>query len=97
LAEGPPSTLAGRDTADTFIRFRVPEGATDPPPELGASRTEGTMEIRTDDPTRVLHQLTGWALGVGIRLEGLAVTRPSLEDVYLEITRSTDRAGASHE
>jgi ABC-2 type transport system ATP-binding protein len=97
VAQGPPSTLAGRDTADTFIRFLLPEGAADPPAELRAIRTQRTVEIRTGDPTRVLHQLTGWALGAGIRLEGLAVTRPSLEDVYLEITRTTDQAGPSHE
>ena len=38
------------------------------------------------DPGLSLHELTGWALGRGIELEALEVTRPSLEDVYLEIT-----------
>jgi ABC-2 type transport system ATP-binding protein len=97
VAQGPPSTLAGRDTAATVIRYRLPEGAPDLPPELGATSADGSVEVRTDDPTGTLHRLTGWALGAGIRLEGLAVSRPSLEDVYLEITRSTDQPGASHE
>jgi ABC-2 type transport system ATP-binding protein len=40
----------------------------------------------TDDPTALLHELTGEALARGERLEELAVSRPSLEDVYLELT-----------
>ena len=44
------------------------------------------MELETDDPTELLHRLTRDALARGERLEGLEVTRPSLEDVYLELT-----------
>ena len=40
----------------------------------------------TDDPTALLHELTADALARGERLEDLSVTRPSLEDVYLELT-----------
>src|ERR687895_127092 len=40
----------------------------------------------TGDPTELLHRLTGEALARGERLEELSVTRPSLEDVYLELT-----------
>jgi ABC-2 type transport system ATP-binding protein len=43
----------------------------------------------TDDPTALLHELTGEALAHGERLEELSVTRPSLEDVYLELTAET--------
>ena len=42
--------------------------------------------IETDDPTSVLHELTGTAIARGERLQSLSVTRPSLEDVYLELT-----------
>jgi ABC-2 type transport system ATP-binding protein len=42
--------------------------------------------VRTTDPTPVLHVLTGWALERGVALEGLRVSRPTLEDVYLELT-----------
>jgi ABC-2 type transport system ATP-binding protein len=38
------------------------------------------------DPTRTLHELTAWALGRGVTLEGLHVQQPTLEDVYLELT-----------
>jgi ABC-2 type transport system ATP-binding protein len=48
--------------------------------------TGGEVERETDDPTTLLHELTGAALARGERLEGLSVTRPTLEDVYLELT-----------
>ena len=40
----------------------------------------------TDDPTTLLHELTAEALARGQQLEELAVGRPTLEDVYLELT-----------
>jgi ABC-2 type transport system ATP-binding protein len=42
--------------------------------------------VQTDDPTGLLHELTTAALARGEQLEGLSVTRPSLEEVYLELT-----------
>jgi ABC-2 type transport system ATP-binding protein len=88
VAQGTPATLGGRDTAATRLRFRLDPGAGELPESLrtGASDADGTVEIATDDPTRTLHDLTGWALERGIRLDSLEVVRPSLEDVYLEIT-----------
>ena len=63
-------------------------------PNLGATKvSDGSFEIRTEDPTRPLHDLTGWAIERGVRFEVLEVRRPSLEDVYLELTRR--RAGTS--
>jgi ABC-2 type transport system ATP-binding protein len=41
--------------------------------------------VDTDEPTRVLHELTGRAVAEGIELEGLEVRRATLEDVYLEL------------
>ncbi len=49
--------------------------------EHGESRTR-----ETDDPTALLHQLTSAALARGTGLADLSVSRPSLEDVYLELT-----------
>jgi ABC-2 type transport system ATP-binding protein len=88
VAEGPPGSLGGRDTAATIVRFRLPEADPDLPPDIRAVGTtaNGLFQVRTEDPTRTLHELTGWALQRGIRLEGLDVTRPTLEDVYLELT-----------
>jgi ABC-2 type transport system ATP-binding protein len=99
MAEGPPSTLAGRDTAATRIRFAVAPGAAELPPDLAGMSipSDGAIELRTQEPTRTLHDLTGWALERGVELEGLSVTRPSLEDVYLEITASAPTEETRHE
>ncbi len=88
VAQGSPATLGGRDTAATRVTFRLPDGGPTPPDSVaaGAEVSDGLVRLRTEDPTRTLHELTGWALDRGIRLEGLDVTRPSLEDVYLDLT-----------
>jgi ABC-2 type transport system ATP-binding protein len=45
----------------------------------------------TDQPTALLAELTTRALARGEELEELSVTRPSLEDVYLELTSDEER------
>jgi len=62
-----------------------------PPGELGVGAARYRVTYRggehvTDDPTTLLHELTAEALARGEKLEELCVTRPSLEDVYLELT-----------
>jgi ABC-2 type transport system ATP-binding protein len=44
------------------------------------------IERQTEDPTSLLNELTSAALERGERLEELSVGRPTLEDVYLELT-----------
>jgi ABC-2 type transport system ATP-binding protein len=48
------------------------------------------VTITTDRPTGVINTLSGWAVARGIELEGLNVSRPSLEEVYLELTAEAD-------
>jgi ABC-2 type transport system ATP-binding protein len=86
VAEGPPDTLGGRQASASRIRFRLPPGC-DPGglPRPAAVDGDGTVVLRSEDPTRDLHALTGWALARGVELAGLSVTPPSLEDVYLEL------------
>ena len=95
VAEGTPESLMGRQQSDTLIRFRLPDSAGALPEALrGAARLDGgSVEIETKDPTRALFELTSWAVQKNVSLEGLQVTRPSLEDVYLEITRKAEAAG----
>jgi len=70
VAEGPPAELTPSSQS-----YRV------------TYRLAGhKFEVETDDPTELLYRLTGEALDRGERLEGLNVTRPSLEDVYLQLT-----------
>ena len=86
VAAGPPDRLAGRNRA-TEIRFTAPPDLR-LPDLAGASVTalDRGVVVRTDDPTAVLHVVTGWALERGVTLDGLTVSRPTLEDVYLELT-----------
>jgi ABC-2 type transport system ATP-binding protein len=46
-----------------------------------------TVTVETAEPTRALAVLTGWAVERGAELGGLTLTRPSLEDTYLRMTR----------
>ena len=85
VVEGPPASIAGRDTMQARIRFRLPDGAS--APALGQTRVaDGAWQITAEDPVKPLRALTGWALEQEIALDGLEVSRPTLEDVYLEIT-----------
>jgi ABC-2 type transport system ATP-binding protein len=55
--------------------------------EIRYRRDGEELVIATDEPTRVLHELTGQALAEGFELEDIEVRRRSLEDLYLELTR----------
>jgi ABC-2 type transport system ATP-binding protein len=85
VADGTPATLGGRDRAAAVISFTLPPGAGEPP--IGADPDErGRIAMRTERPMAELHQLTGWALDRELELTDLEVRRPTLEDVYLELT-----------
>jgi ABC-2 type transport system ATP-binding protein len=95
VAEGTPAQLAAAQHS-TQIRFSLPAGAgpADLPRFAGQVAIRGrNVEISTDDPTMDLLALTGWAAGRSDgRLDGLAVTRPSLEDIYLTLTSDKEVA-----
>jgi len=95
VAEGSPSTLAGRQNASTLIRFQLPPGGPQLPDKLrnGATVDSETVEVRTDNPTLTLYELTSWAVQQNVSLRGLEVARPSLEDTYLTITNDSARDG----
>jgi ABC-2 type transport system ATP-binding protein len=87
IAQGPPGSLAGRDAGATIIRFKLADGAALPGPVRATAREAGEfLEFSTANPVHFLHELTAWALAHKVSLEGLEVNRPSLEDVYLELT-----------
>jgi ABC-2 type transport system ATP-binding protein len=90
VAEGSPDELGDRESAPATIRFQLPAGTTpaDLPGELPelAVDGDGAVSLRTRDTVAVLNRLTGWALERRVDLESLEVRRPSLEDVYLELT-----------
>ena len=83
VAEGPPADLGSSSS-----RYRV------------TWRSDATGELETrecDDPTALLHQLTSAALARGARVRDLSVTRPTLEDVYLELTAEAPEVQAPEE
>jgi ABC-2 type transport system ATP-binding protein len=90
VASGTPDSLGGRDEGEVQIAFRLPAGTAlaDLPPGLPGrpASDEDRVLLRTTEPTRALHVLTAWALRRGEELDALTVTRPSLEDVYLQLT-----------
>jgi ABC-2 type transport system ATP-binding protein len=55
------------------------------PVEIRYRRAGEPVVIETEEPTRVLHELTSEALREGRELAQLEVRRPTLEDVYLEL------------
>jgi ABC-2 type transport system ATP-binding protein len=61
--------------------------------EIRYRRDGEELVVATDEPTRVLHELTGQALAEGFELEGIEVRRRSLEDLYLELTREEAEVG----
>jgi ABC-2 type transport system ATP-binding protein len=90
-AEGAPKELRSRTQSLTTVTFRLPGDA--PVPPLGVRREDGAFEVHVDDVTAALHSLTSWAVDAGLRLGELEVTRASLEDVYLELTRDPEVEG----
>ncbi|MEN8239283.1 MAG: ABC transporter ATP-binding protein, partial [Actinomycetota bacterium] len=87
VAEGTPDSLGNRQRAQSIIAFTMSTPLEGSLPVDGAVfGPNGTVELRSVDPTSDLHAITGWALDNGHGLVDLSVTRPSLEDVYLELT-----------
>ena len=78
---GTPADLIGEEPM-TEIRYR---------------RGGEAVVVRTDEPTRALHELTAAAVGRGEELEGLEVRRPTLEDVYLALVDDAEPAAGEGE
>jgi ABC-2 type transport system ATP-binding protein len=94
VAAGEPTALGGRDADRARISFRLPAGCTPADLPVSSHPANGMVVVETDTPTQALHQLTDWAIRHGHGLAGLTVERPSLEDVYLELTREGAPADA---
>jgi ABC-2 type transport system ATP-binding protein len=97
VATGTPSSLGGRDHGSATIRFTLPESATVTDLPIAPTTMNGSVVvIVTDEEIAVLALLTNWAVQGHIAIAGLTVTRLTLEDIYLELTReSHDQEGDS--
>jgi ABC-2 type transport system ATP-binding protein len=93
VATGAPGSLgSGPQVAE--ISFSVPRGVELEalPVGIGATGTDGDGKVRvhTDDPVSALFSLTRWALEHDHGLSNLELRRPTLEDVYLQLTTGTE-------
>ena len=84
VAEGTVESLR-RGQAATVISFRNPPTELPEALRTSAHVENGRLMVETDNPTPLLHQLTGWAVSAGIELEELRVASTSLEDIYLKL------------
>ncbi len=71
VARGTPEDLGDRENQPATISYRL---------------NGEEISMQTTTPVKALHELTGRALERGEDLERLEVRRPTLEDVYLELT-----------
>ncbi len=86
VALGDPETLAGRDRMSATVHFSLPPGVGPPSRFDLSSRAPNVYEVSSSQVTQDLYDLTSWALSTGVDLADLRVDRPTLEDVYLELT-----------
>ncbi len=92
---GTPREIGGRQRAQARVTFTLTEALADQPlPEGLEVRIEGaTGTVTTPEPSKVVIALARWAEGLGEpELPGLAVTRPSLEDIYLKMVADSEAA-----
>jgi ABC-2 type transport system ATP-binding protein len=86
VAEGTPQTLGGRERMAARVSFTLPDGIRVGDLPLRASAQNGRVAIESERPLADLKELADWALARGLELPDLDVRRPSLEDVYLQLT-----------
>lgn len=88
VADGPPNSLGERNPGKAIIRFEI---AAEEAVTLGVTSTQnGRVEIETEDPVRLVNEITGRALENGVELRHLEVTRISLEEAYLRLVGQND-------
>jgi ABC-2 type transport system ATP-binding protein len=75
-----------------IVRIGTPRELTtmDMEVEIRFRRNGEEVLVRTNEPTRVLNELTAAALARGEELDRLEVRRPSLEEVYLSLVAEDD-------
>jgi ABC-2 type transport system ATP-binding protein len=92
IAMGRPEELGGRDLRPAEIRFSLPsEWSLGDLPDIPceARTLEGDrVFVLTKEPVVASQRITTWALEHDVDLGHFSVTQPTLEDIYLELTRS---------
>ncbi|HTX45046.1 MAG TPA: ABC transporter ATP-binding protein [Solirubrobacteraceae bacterium] len=100
VSEGTPRTLGDRQLEAARIVFSVPVGSSpsEIPPELTPrvrKEADGRLLLPSESVAQDLYILAGWAIERGLELHDLEVSRPTLEDVYLQLTTDPDYSEGS--
>jgi ABC-2 type transport system ATP-binding protein len=96
VGSGTPADLVDSTStrSGTVIRFRLPDGvgADAVHAAVGSmpDRSGDEFVLRTEQAQHTLFVLTSWAEQAGVELQGIEVTRPTLDDVFLELTGGSD-------
>jgi ABC-2 type transport system ATP-binding protein len=91
VAEGTATDIGARATKASTVRFSLPPGtsASDLPPTVAAAVIacrDDRVEAKASSPLSLVGDLAAWAKERGVDVPDLEVARPTLEDVYLELT-----------
>jgi ABC-2 type transport system ATP-binding protein len=91
VASGTLETIGGRATEATLISFTLPDGVTAarlPALPAPVNVVNGRLaEVSHEEPMQVLGILAPWAVEHGYPLADISVHRPSLEEIYLRLTK----------
>ncbi len=88
VATGRPAELVAAESLGV-IAFTIPPGVDTAslPSFEGTIAVDGRdVVIETSHPTRDVQVVAEWAVGEGVELPDLTLSRPTLEDVYLRLT-----------
>jgi ABC-2 type transport system ATP-binding protein len=101
IAMGRPEELGGRDLRPAEIRFTLPSNWSlgdlpDVPCEQRSLEGDRAL-VLTKEPVVAAQRLTTWALDNDVDLGHFSVNQPTLEDIYLELTRAVEPAQVAEE
>ena len=95
LSYGTVAEIIARQSG-TVLGFKLEDAKTVLPKNFSDAATikGNKVTIRTNAPIPLLYNLTSWALDNDQNLDDLRVEKPTLEDVYLDIVRSSTEKDA---
>jgi ABC-2 type transport system ATP-binding protein len=91
VAEGTGADVGGRATKASTVSFTLPLSlsVTDLPPAVASAVVacrDRRVEAKASSPLSLVGELAAWAKKRRVDLPDLEITRPTLEDIYLELT-----------
>jgi len=90
VASGKPDELGASIGSASEVRFRLPAGVTadqlDKVVHEDLTLSGSEVSFRTEDVQKALFHLTGWAERHKVQLQDIQVQRPTLEDIFLQLT-----------